>query len=307
MNWRYAIGPTKNFFGSAKDFVHNAGYSTTNHHFMCVIGRIMTSNKDTIMFIYYIEDQTDCGFPHVMFSEGKRKFIDDFMQRAFSTMQFGRKIETTPGKAISKPTTVQRTSEKPLTQTQEKRLTYIPKGAKDAKIATITLRSTPKPVWESDIERMIGKYNFFIKYKNETGYFPNDFVDNGDGTVTDRVTGLMWENGGSSSVLRYRKAKQLVSRLNAENYLGHDDWRIPTFEELCSLLESNQNQKRQYIDAFFKSKQTTCWSADYREYQHFPVYEYYIVDFSSGRVSTGCSHPTRLDDSFFLRAVRTIK
>jgi hypothetical protein len=162
-------------------------------------------------------------------------------------------------------------------------------------------------LWESDIERTIGKYNFFIKHKNESGYFQNDFLDNGNGTVTDRVTGLMWEKGGSLSVLRYREAKRLVARLNAENHLGHDDWRIPTFEELCSLLELRQNHKRQYIDALFNNKQATCWTADYREYQHYPIYEHFIVDFSSGRVSTGCSHPTRLDDSFFLRAVRSIK
>jgi hypothetical protein len=185
-------------------------------------------------------------------------------------------------------------------------MAYVPKEVKDAKIPTIKLRSTPMRVWESDIEKMIGKYNFFIKYKNESGYFPNDFVDNGDGTISDRATGLMWEKGGSSSVLRYREAKRLVSRLNAEKFLGHDDWRIPTFEELCSLLESKRNDKRQYIDALFNSKQTTCWAADYREWQVYPsLYEYYIVDFSSGRVSTGGTHVMRLDDSFFLRAVRT--
>jgi hypothetical protein len=210
-------------------------------------------------------------------------------------------------KALSKPTTFQRAPEKPITQTQEKRLTYIPKKVIDAKIPTIKLRSTPTKVWESDIDKMIEKYNFFVKDKNELGSFLNDFVDNGDGTVTDRVTGLMWEKAGSSSILRYREARRLVSRLNEKNSLGYDDWRIPTFEELCSLLESRKNDKRQYIDTLFDSNQSTCWTADYRVYQHFPVYEYYIIDFSSGRISTGCSHPTRLDDSFFLRAVRTIK
>jgi hypothetical protein len=182
---------------------------------------------------------------------------------------------------------------------------YMPKKVKDAKIPTIKLRSTPKRVWRTDIEEMIGKYKFFVASKNEDGDFPNDFVDNGDGSVTDRATGLMWQKGGSSSILQYSRAQKFVSRLNKERFLGHNDWRTPTLEELCSLLESKQDEKRQYINTLFDSKQRICWTADYLESQHYVFTEYYIVDFSSGRVSKAGTHPTIQDDSFFLRAVRT--
>jgi hypothetical protein len=296
MNWRYAMWTTNNFFGTAKDFVHDAGYSTTNQHLVFAIGKIITHEEDTIMLLYYIEDLRGSGFPNTMF-EDKKRFLDEFFQRGLSAVQF-LKNETTPEKALSAPT--------PLKRTSDKQMAYVPEKLKDGKIRKIKLRSTPMRVWESDIEKMIGKYNFFIKYKNELGYFQNDFVDNGDGTITDRATGLMWEKRGSSSVLQYWEAKRLVSRLNAEKFLGHDDWRIPTFEELCSLLESKRNENRQYIDALFNSKQTTCWTADYTFLGYYTKSpEYYIVDFSSGRVSTGGTYYVHQIDLYFLRAVRT--
>jgi hypothetical protein len=88
MNWQYAMWTTKNFFGPAKDFVHDAGYSTTNQHLVFAIGRILTHEKDTTMLLYYVEDLEHCGYPHKMFSEGKSKFIDEFMQRGFNAFQF---------------------------------------------------------------------------------------------------------------------------------------------------------------------------------------------------------------------------
>jgi hypothetical protein len=196
--------------------------------------------------------------------------------------------------------------------TAEQRIAELSKKMKgeDTEIAgpqkqRLKLRSTPKVTFDSDVEMMIRECNFFVKYRNEGGEFPNDFVDNGDGTITDRTTGLMWQKGGSSSIMQYRSAQKFLSGLNKEKFLGYSDWRTPTLEEMLSLLESKQNEKRQYIDTLFDSKQRTCWTADYQESQHYVFTEYYTVDFSSGRVSKAGTHVTVQDDSFFLRAVRT--
>jgi hypothetical protein len=192
---------------------------------------------------------------------------------------------------------------------QDNRLAYIPKPVKKPKKIRAQLRSDPKEIHDSDVEKVITKYGFFVKYVNESGAFQNDFLDNGDGTVTDRVTGLMWEKGGSSSAVRYADAQQHVSRLNKEKFLGYEDWRIPTLEELCSLLEPKLNDKGQHINALFDSRQRACWSGDYRDaIPSFPgINWYYTVDFSSGRVSAGFGpHPTHFDDFCFIRAVRSI-
>ena len=190
----------------------------------------------------------------------------------------------------------------------KREMAYISKPVKKPKVIEVKLRSDPKELWRDDIEEMLKKHNFFAKYKNDKGSFPNDSVDNGDGTVTDRVTGLMWEKGGSSSEVLYYKAQYRVKRLNKEKYLGYEDWRIPTIEELCSLLEPKVNEKGQHINALFKLKQKTCWSSDYYSQQWRDYF--HIVDFSNGRVSWGMVarlHPLPTEDWHFVRAVRSIE
>jgi hypothetical protein len=59
-----------------------------------------------------------------------------------------------------------------------------------------------------------------IKKLNEKGDFPNDFVDNGDGTVIDRATRLMWEQKGSKKATRNYYAKKHVKSLNKKNLQG---------------------------------------------------------------------------------------
>ena len=66
-------------------------------------------------------------------------------------------------------------------------------------LAEMKLRDKPKKLTERDIKAVVKKLNFFDKELNEEGNCPNDFVDNGDGTITDRTTGLMWEQKGSEN------------------------------------------------------------------------------------------------------------
>ena len=63
-----------------------------------------------------------------------------------------------------------------------------------------------------------------------TGNEPS-YKDNGDGTITDMVTGLMWEK--SYEVISYRKA---VEKVKTFNLAGHRDWRLPSIKEAYSLI-----------------------------------------------------------------------
>ena len=58
------------------------------------------------------------------------------------------------------------------------------------------------------------------------------FTDNNDGTITDNVTGLMWQKDMDSK-MTYKDA---VNYANKSNLGGYDDWRIPTIKELFSLI-----------------------------------------------------------------------
>lgn len=76
-------------------------------------------------------------------------------------------------------------------------------------------------------------------YGQDAQYSGNrpDYTDNGDGTVTDNVTGLMWQQGFADNKLTYAEAQTYLNTLNAQNYGGYSDWRLPTIKELYSLID----------------------------------------------------------------------
>lgn len=79
---------------------------------------------------------------------------------------------------------------------------------------------------------------FYVRcVRGNTAYGANDFVDNGEGTVTDRATGLMWTRGDSGAGMNWEQALAYIEQLNQMNYLGHDDWRLPNVKELQSLVD----------------------------------------------------------------------
>ena len=80
----------------------------------------------------------------------------------------------------------------------------------------------------------------------------NRFIDHGNGSLTDSLTGLMWVSDGNLMVSRdpsfdqdrtagdgdvdWKTALEYIALLNADNYLGHNDWRLPNVRELQSLV-----------------------------------------------------------------------
>jgi len=61
---------------------------------------------------------------------------------------------------------------------------------------------------------------------------PPSYRDLGDGTIADRVTGLMWEKGFRQLSWADAEAQARASRTG-----GHADWRVPTIKELYSLID----------------------------------------------------------------------
>jgi hypothetical protein len=61
---------------------------------------------------------------------------------------------------------------------------------------------------------------------------PVSYTDNGDGTVTDDSTGLMWQRDPGEKTT-YAEAVEGAGSLELA---GYDDWRLPTIKELYSLI-----------------------------------------------------------------------
>ena len=156
------------------------------------------------------------------------------------------------------------------------------------------------------------------------------FVDNGDGTVTDNKTGLMWEkkttavgsgidlanpndvdnyytwHAGSGSTAPTGTAfTNFLDKLNGQagpgtGFAGHYDWRLPTLEELQGIVDPSApgcGSGGPCIDAVFGPTQSDLyWSSS--SYQNFPGFAWSVF-FLDG--STGAGPKTLFT---YVRAVR---
>jgi hypothetical protein len=100
------------------------------------------------------------------------------------------------------------------------------------------------------------------------------FINNGDGTVTDVETNLIWQKDAAPERITWPEAKKYIDQLNAESFAGHDDWRLPTNEELLTLMLPKENIKRLYLDPIFGSHRC-FWSADTRGHHVACYVDYY--------------------------------
>ena len=73
------------------------------------------------------------------------------------------------------------------------------------------------------------------------------YVDNGDGTVTDKSTDLMWEKDGSGAGVVFFTETGNVTWAGAIAYCenlslaGYTDWRLPNINELNSIVDYSRN------------------------------------------------------------------
>jgi hypothetical protein len=79
---------------------------------------------------------------------------------------------------------------------------------------------------------------YYVLYvRDNANYGKNSFIDNGDGTITDDATGLMWSKDDSGEGMDWEDALARVQQKNDENYLGYSDWRLPDAKELQSIVD----------------------------------------------------------------------
>jgi len=78
-----------------------------------------------------------------------------------------------------------------------------------------------------------GKY-YVLYVRNNPDYGKNKFKDNGDGTITDEATGLVWMQADSEKGMDWPTALEYAENLE---FAGHSDWRLPNAKELQSIID----------------------------------------------------------------------
>jgi hypothetical protein len=112
---------------------------------------------------------------------------------------------------------------------------------------------------------------YVICVRGNTDYGGNSFVDNGDGTITDSATGLMWSQNDSGTGLNWEAALAWVQTQNAASFLGYNDWRLPNAKELQSIVDytrSPDTTNSAAIDPLFNATAITneAGQSDYPYY-----------------------------------------
>lgn len=134
------------------------------------------------------------------------------------------------------------------------------------------------------------------------------FTDNGDGTITDNNSGLMWEKLDDSNLpslagihdkdeyYTWEDAFVKVADLNIGAFAGHTDWRLPNMAELQTLVNFQAVDPAVY-GAFHSScapdcTVTTCSST--RPYAYWSSTTYqdlpdaaWVVDLYNGYTNAG--------------------
>ena len=116
------------------------------------------------------------------------------------------------------------------------------------------------------------------------------FKDNGDKTITDTKTGLMWMKEDSylhsGHWISWFKSKEFIKQLNKEGFADQYDWQLPTVEQLTTLYEIDKTNSKVlgrgmniHIDPIFaKEGSGSLWSIE--ENGHYNAFG---VVFNSGK------------------------
>ncbi len=100
-------------------------------------------------------------------------------------------------------------------------------------------------------------------------------VDNGDSTISDQVTHLMWQKQNDGTTQTWTSA---ISYCESLTLAGHADWRLPTIKELKSIADMtkiNPAINTTYFPGTGTESSSYYWSST--TYADSPSFAWYVV------------------------------
>lgn len=112
------------------------------------------------------------------------------------------------------------------------------------------------------------------------------FAHHGNGTVTDQQTGLMWKQClegqtgvkclGIPEVMSWDAASRIARQASSNHFAGFVNWRLPTVQELESIVEKQCQTPAINLDVFLHSPSKGVWSMSESSYNAWSI------DFGNG-------------------------
>ena len=97
----------------------------------------------------------------------------------------------------------------------------------------------------------------------QKGFSGTRFADNGNGTITDNATGLMWikdHNAVGAPFNAQMTWTNAITNCEALSYAGQTDWRLPNLRELQSIVDYSRLNPA--VDPLFTNTQSSFyWSS----------------------------------------------
>lgn len=165
-------------------------------------------------------------------------------------------------------------------------------------LTSVKLRAAPATISSDAIYQMVRERGFSFPAVNLRGDFRHEYEaknESGVQVIVDHATGLMWQQSGSVDTMSYGAAQAYVAELNREVFAGFSDWRLPTIEELASLVEPTKKSGDLYLDPIFDDRQRWCRSADKKS----PSRSWSIVFYE------GALYYPTFNFPYYVRAVRS--
>lgn len=135
------------------------------------------------------------------------------------------------------------------------------------------------------------------------------FTDNGNGTISDTVTGLMWDKcsiglsgntcaTGSATLHTWQQALAAAVTANGATYKTYSDWRLPNKNELESLVDITLFAPSINTTSFPATQSGSYWTST--NYYSSPSYAW-LIDFNNGYAS---SFSKSGSGTYYVRLVR---
>ena len=136
---------------------------------------------------------------------------------------------------------------------------WYPPSTQEKSLTAAPLRSEPTRLMYKDIRQELKLDHLFrpLQFDHHQLQVVSDLM------LFDPLTGLYWQRQGSGYTLDWKQAHTYIDHLNEKNFQGKSTWRLPTTEELLSILRPPSVERDICLDPSFAPAIHWLWSADH--------------------------------------------